>query len=179
MKERKNKRKYILALLALLIVSVSIGYAALSTTLNINGTSTIKTQNWDVHFETISPTSGSVTPTTAANIVSNTAITYAVALEKPGDFYEFTVDVKNTGSIAAKLNAAPTISGVSAEQDVYTNYSVTYSDGTAIGASDKLEAGQTKTLKVRVEFDKDISNDELPTENQTLNLTFAMEYIQA
>lgn len=179
MKGRKSKRKYILALLALLIVSISVGYAALGTTLDITGTTTIKNQSWDVHFENVSPATGSVTPTAAANIVSNTTLTYEVTLEKPGDFYEFTVDVKNAGSIAAKLEATPTIDGVSSEQDVYTNYKVTYSDGTAIGADDELDAGQTKTIKVRVEYDKNISNNQLPTETQTLNLTFAMNYIQA
>ena len=40
MKKKKNSSFVVIALL--LIVTISIGYAALSTTLNINGTSTIK-----------------------------------------------------------------------------------------------------------------------------------------
>ena len=51
MKKKKNSSFVVIALL--LIVTISIGYAALSTTLNINGTSTIKTQTWDVHFANV------------------------------------------------------------------------------------------------------------------------------
>ena len=51
MKKKKNSSFVVIALL--LIVTISIGYAALSTTLNINGTSTIKKQTWSVYFDTL------------------------------------------------------------------------------------------------------------------------------
>ena len=177
--KKKSGKKVVLSLLALLLLTITVGYAALSTTLNINGTSKINNATWDVHFTNLKVTSGSVSATKAAAIDSGTtAIDYNVELIKPGDFYEFTVDVTNTGTIDAKLGAAPILSGVSAEQDVYTNYTVTYSDDNAINANDKLAAGTTKKLKVRVEFDRNITNSQLPTEAQPLNLTFAMNYVQ-
>lgn len=177
--KKKSGKKVVLSLLALLLLTITVGYAALSTTLNINGTSKINNATWDVHFANLEVTSGSVSATKAATIDSATEIDYNVELIKPGDFYEFTVDVTNTGTIDAKLGAAPILNGVSAEQDVYTNYTVTYSDNTAIHANDKLAAGATKKLKVRVEFDREnITNSQLPTEAQTLNLTFAMNYVQ-
>ena len=176
--KKKSGKKVVLSLLALLLLTITVGYAALSTTLNINGTSKINNATWDVHFANLKVTSGSVSATKAATIDSATEIDYNVELIKPGDFYEFTVDVTNTGTIDAKLGAAPILSGVSAEQDVYTNYTVTYSDDTAIHANDKLAAGTTKKLKVRVEFDRNITNSQLPTEAQPLNLTFAMNYVQ-
>ena len=177
--KKKSGKKVVLSLLALLLLTITVGYAALSTTLNINGTSKINNATWDVHFANLEVTSGSVSATKAATIDSGkTAIDYNVELIKPGDFYEFTVDVTNTGTIDAKLGEAPILSGVSAEQDVYTNYTVTYSDDTAINANDKLAAGATKKLKVRVEFDRNITNSQLPTEAQPLNLTFAMNYVQ-
>ena len=176
--KKKSGKKVVLSLLALLLLTITVGYAALSTTLNINGTSKINNATWDVHFANLTVTSGSVSATKAATIDSATEIDYNVELIKPGDFYEFTVDVTNTGTIDAKLGEAPILSGVSAEQDVYTNYTVTYSDNTAINANDKLAAGTTKKLKVRVEFDRNITNSQLPTEAQPLNLTFAMNYVQ-
>lgn len=177
--KKKSGKKVVLSLLALLLLTITVGYAALSTTLNINGTSKINNATWDVHFTNLKVTSGSVSATKAATIDSGkTAIDYNVELIKPGDFYEFTVDVTNTGTIDAKLDDAPILSGVSAEQDVYTNYTVTYSDDTAINANDKLAAGATKKLKVRVEFDRNITNSQLPTEAQTLDLKFAMNYVQ-
>ncbi len=177
--KKKNSKKFVLSLLVLLLLTISIGYATLSTTLKINGTSGINNPTWNVHFANIEVTDGSVSATKAATIdTATTTVDYNVDLTKPGDFYEFTVDVKNEGSINAKLSALPTISGVSTEQDVYTNYTVTYKDGSAIKADDKLASGETKTLKVRVEFDKNITNDQLPTKAQTLNLTFEMNYVQ-
>ena len=176
--KKKSGKKVVLSLLALLLLTITVGYAALSTTLNINGTSKINNATWDVHFTNLKVTSGSVSATKAATIDSATEIDYNVELIKPGDFYEFTVDVTNTGTIDAKLGAAPILNGVSAEQDVYTNYTVTYSDDTAINANDKLAAGATKKLKVRVEFDRNITNSQLPTEAQTLDLKFAMNYVQ-
>ena len=176
--KKKSGKKVVLSLLALLLLTITVGYAALSTTLNINGTSKINNATWDVHFANLVVTSASVSATKAATIDSATEIDYNVELIKPGDFYEFTVDVTNTGTIDAKLGAAPILNGVSAEQDVYTNYTVTYSDDTAIHANDKLAAGATKKLKVRVEFDRNITNSQLPTEAQTLDLKFAMNYVQ-
>lgn len=177
--KKKSGKKVVLSLLALLLLTITIGYAALSTTLNIKGTSKINNASWNVHFDNLAVTSGSVSATKAAAIDSaTTTIDYNVELTKPGDFYEFTVDVTNTGTIDAKLGDTPILNGVSTEQDVYTNYTVTYSDNTAIKANDKLAAGATKKLKVRVDFDKNITNSQLPTDAQTLNLTFAMNYVQ-
>ena len=177
--KKKSGKKVVLSLLALLLLTITVGYAALSTTLNINGTSKINNATWNVQFKNLTVTPGSVSATKAATIDSGTtAIDYNVELIKPGDFYEFTVYVTNTGTIDAKLGDEPILNGVSAEQDVYTNYTVTYSDDTAIHANDKLAAGATKRLKVRVEFDRNITNSQLPTEAQPLNLTFAMNYVQ-
>ena len=178
MKERK-KRMGVLILL-LLIGFITIGYAVLNSDLTITGTSHITNATWDVHFETISVTTGSVTATTAPTIASGgLSITYEVTLTKPGDFYEFSVNVKNDGSVAAKLSAAPTISGPTPAQDVYTNYTFLNSDGTAVTAGQTIAAGASKTYKVRVEFDRNISSDQLPTTAQNMTLTATMNWEQA
>ena len=178
--KKNRKNGLVVAIVMLLLVGISVGYAAISTTLNINGTSSIGGTTWDVHFENVKVSSGSVTATTAAKVETDTTkVTYAVTLSQPGDYYEFTVDVKNAGTLAAKLSAVPTLSGVSTAQDVYTNYTVTYSDGTTIKAGDTLAAGATKTLKVRVEFDSNITSSQLPTTAQSLTLACSMNYVQA
>lgn len=177
----KGKKFIGFAVLLFLVLGITIGYSYLSANLNINGTSKINTASWDVHFNNIQTTTGSVTPVTAPSIdASGLNITYSVELENPGDFYEFTVDVVNGGSVDAKLSALPTLGGVSTAQDVYTNYTFTHSDGTAITtlANENLAAGVTKTYKVRVEFDSDISASQLPTAVQNMTLTVDMSYEQ-
>ena len=177
---KKTKRRLSVIVLLLLLMSVTIGYSALSSSLNITGTSKISNAKWDVHFADVSVTTGSVTATTAPTIdASGLNITYAVNLTTPGDFYEFTVNVTNAGSVDAKLNALPTIAGVSPAQDVYTNYTFTHTDGTAIAVGETIAAGASRNFKVRVEFDDSITADQLPEEAQTMTLTVGMNYVQA
>ena len=176
---KKSNNKGLITLVLIAVFGISLGYAAISRTLTITGTSGIKNNSWDVHFEDVVVTEGSVEATKAAVIEENsTKVDYSVSLALPGDFYEFTVNVKNGGSVPAKLSANPTISGVSTEQDVYINYTVKYADGTEIQANDELDPEEEKTLKVRVEFDGTISADQLPTSNETMQLSFSMDYIQ-
>ena len=65
----KNK-KYTLFLIVLLCIS--IGYAVLNTTLNINGKSTIQKNTWDVHFENVQIIDGSVEATKVPTIENST-----------------------------------------------------------------------------------------------------------
>ena len=185
MKVREQKRKNVLVLLVVLLCSLGLGYALLRTNLTINGISKIKGNTWDIHFENLNVTDGSVELSTgdvAAVIGSNTTeVSYTVTLNQPGDFYEFTVDVVNAGSIdgmvelvTSKLNDA-----VITTLPAYLDYSVSYSDGVEILPNQYLKAGETETYKVRIEFKKDISSSDLPTSVQTLTLDFGVAYIQA
>ena len=182
---KRNKKRDYLSILLLLVVGLSIGYALLQTTLTINGTSKIKGNTWDIHFANLSVTEGSVTIGTgdvAAAIQSSTTdITYTVTLNEPGDFYEFTVDAVNAGtidgmieSVTSKLNNAPITT-----LPAYLDYSVAYSDGIEIAPNQYLKAGDSETYKVRIEFNRDIENTDLPSTVQTLTLAFGVVYIQA
>ena len=195
--KKKQKSKKILVIAIALLLLISVGYAALSTTLTINGTANIAATSWKVYFTNLNVTTGSVSGanvTTAPSIpsgsTSTTALTYTVTLEKPGDFYEFTVDVKNGGTINAKIaDNGITNSTLTAAQDILANYTVTYSDGTAIQAGDKLSKlgqtisgiGDTRTIKVRVEYDPAITAEQLNAMGDndiTLTLSFGLNYVQ-
>ncbi len=176
---KNKKKKYLsIVILLLLLVGVTVGYATLSSNLTISGTSSIGVPDWDVHFENLSVTSGSVSASAPVVSSDKLNITYSMALDKPGDFYEFTVDVKNAGTIDAKLSALPTLSGVSSAQDAYVNYTFTHTDGSAIAAGETLAAGASKNFKVRVEYDRNINSSQLPTTAQELNLAVSMNYEQ-
>ncbi len=186
MKKDKRKKKKVLSILVLLllVLGISIGYAVLSQTLTINGTSSIGGSTWNVHFENVQVSAGSVsganvTTAPTATGTETVSLTYNVTLNQPGDFYEFTVDVKNGGSINAKLNAAPTITGPTGAQDVYTNTSFTDTNGNAVTASETLAAGAKKTYKVRVEFDSNISASQLPSTAQSITFNVSMPWVQA
>ena len=173
----KNKKK-ILVILLLLVVGISIGYAALTTTLNINGNTKIEKASWDIHFENLVKNEGSVTATTEASIDSTkTVINYAISLVEPGDFYEFTVDIVNSGSIDAMISEVLK-EGLSTEQEKYIDYSVKYTVGDDVLEKDLLRSGATRNIIVSVKYREDISAEDLPTEEETLNLSFSVTYIQ-
>ncbi len=179
----KGKKIVGVIVLLLMVLSITIGYSYLSANLNINGTSKIKVASWDVHFANIQVTNGSVTGSQViqAPTISGTNISYSVELNNPGEYYEFTVDVVNGGTVNAKMSSLPSLTGVSSAQDVYTNFTFTHSDGTAITtvANEALNASATKTYKVRVEYESNISSSQLPTTAQTMNLKVALAYEQA
>lgn len=171
---KNNSKKIVLAGLILAILFVTVGFAALRTALNISGTATIRQNSWNIAFSNISNKQG-VSATTEPSI-SGTTLTYAVNLLQPGDYYEFTVDVVNSGSIPAKLSAAPVVSGTSQ----YITHTVTYSDGSAINANDTLAAnGGKRTLKVRVQYRTDLDASQLPTTNESVEYAVALTYVQA
>ena len=184
----KNQKITIYFVLFSLILVVGIAYAILQANLQINGTTKIASNTWDVHFKanTITPTVGSVTIDTtnneqAATIDNASQVSYIVKLALPGDFYEFTVDVENTGSIDAMLDSISSKIKIGSGEEVeiiptgqnrnlpaYLDYSVAYSDGTAIAAKQELLGnGGIETVKVRVEFKTDIEANELPQTDQT------------
>lgn len=191
--KRKQKNRYLLMISMILLLVISIGYAAVSTTLSISGTANIAATSWKVYFTNIQTTTGSVTASSEPTITGTdtTTLSYTVALENPGDFYEFTVDVVNAGTINAKIaENGVTKGGVSTANDTYVNYTVTYADtnGTEISDGDKLSKsgqtidgiGSTRKIKVRVEFDPSVTSEQLDamSDDITLNLTFGLNYVQ-
>ena len=106
-KLHKNSNRKFIVIAIVLLLAISIGYAALSTTLTINGTANIAANSWLVYFTNVQVKTGSVTatqvPTTSGT--STTTLTWAVNLQTPGDYYEYNVDVKNDGTIDAMIGS--------------------------------------------------------------------------
>ena len=177
---RKNKKQYYFVSFIVFSLLLFLGYSILTTNLNITGTAVLKDNRWDIHFENVQLKSGSVgsTPTIDSN---ETSVSYSITLNKPGDFYEFTVDAVNDGtidgmisSVSSKLNGNPITTLPTA-----LNYTLTYFDGVEIQNNHLLSAETTEIYKIRVEYRTDIEGDDLPDEEQTLNFTFSANFVQA
>ena len=183
---RKEKRIKALTLILMVIMLIGVGYAALSENLTINGNVTAKNKSWDVHFERIvlnpnnSVASTVVQPTFSEN---NTTITWEVNMDTPGQVYEFNVDVVNAGTMDAMVKTATNsivTASLTAEQQKYLDYTIKYANGADIEQYDKLAAGETKTLTVKLLFKQDINPEDLPSTTQDgISLSYAEEYIQA
>lgn len=179
-KIRRKVNNPLLYFVFFVFASVTVGYAALSTTLSITGKGTLSKNSWDIHFENlVIVDNGASVVTTAPTIDSTkTKVSFNITLSKPGDTYEFTVDAVNKGTIDAMLSGFSATS-LTTDQQKYLTYTVTYSDGATISTKDYLKKGTSETIRVRVRFKDDLSATDLPSSAETLNLTATFVYVQA
>ncbi len=180
---KKNKKKRLLVVVLLLVMLIGVGYALISTTLNINGTTGIKKSTWNIHFANVQEFEGSVVATEKAKINDSdpTKVSYEITLSNPGDFYQFNVDVVNEGSIDGMVNLVESkMDGeVLSKLPGYLEYSVTYNDGQEIKAKQALKSEETKTYTVRIAYKKDLNEEDLPKSEKALSMEFSVEYVQA
>ena len=176
----------ILMVLAILLfcVFIKVGYAYLNQSLGMGGLALAPKNTWDVHFvdnsivesENLNSCLGGDTcsrVTQSATIGQDgVSVNFGVEFHVIGDYYEFTVDVINNGSIDAMLNEVIK-EGLSGNSN-YLDFTVTYADGMPIAQYDQLlKDGGRETLKVKVTF---IGT---PEEDVNANLSVTVNYVQA
>ena len=193
----KSRRKKDLALLLIIILlSVTMGYALITTQLKINGSAAIAKNSWIVYWDNPVVSEGSITPTLPTlsaeqGSSNNTITTWSNTLNVPGDFYEFTIDAVNNGTIDAMISAIdPRVvdqNNNPVDLPSYIKYEVTYVDGKEIEENHLLakKSGNTPTrekYKIRVEFLDTITNqqlNEIPEGGLSYTFSYHVSYAQA
>jgi hypothetical protein len=180
-KERRTKALVIVVLL-IVIAGLTIAFAALSTTLNINGTAYLDAAKWGIRFENLSsPTKiGSATTTGTAKIEETKAAEITgmnVSLSTPGDKVTYTVDLVNKGTINAKIDKIEK-TVLTSEQQKYLIFKVTDKDGREVSEGDILSAGETRNLTITIEFIKDLTKGDLPKQTSTISLSYKLNFVQ-
>ena len=174
-------RKILYLVLCIVVVSIftlSIAYAAMETVLEIHGNSEVIASNWDIHLENVKVKSGSVSAN-APQISGTSSLSFDVELNTPGEFYEFTVDVVNDGSIDAMIDSVVKTPELTSEQAKYIKYEITYENGESISAKQTLKKGTSTPIKVKLEYRKDISVSDLPSSATELSLKLTLVYVQS
>ncbi len=69
------KRKNMYSLLVVLFLCLGLGYAALTTNLSINGTAHVDNATWNIYWDNVQVTTGSVTAPTPT-ISNQTTVSY-------------------------------------------------------------------------------------------------------
>ena len=159
-KERRTKA-LLLSALVVVVATLSIAFAAMSRTLNINGTAKMDTASWDVHFENLSD----ATIVSGAEEIGKPKISddrgtvqdINVKLKNPKDEISYTVDIVNDGTIDAEVNVV-TMSDMTEEEKKLIDFSVYYLNGTKINKYDLIEAGKDMTIKIVVKYKDDITS---------------------
>ena len=180
-KERRTKALVVIVLL-IVVAGLTVAFAALSTTLNINGTAYLDAAKWGIKFENLSsPTKiGSANVTGTAKIEETKAAEITgmnVGLSIPGDKVVYTVDLVNKGTINAKIdNIEKTV--LTQEQQRYLTFKVTDPNGYEIKQGDILEKGETKKITITIEFIKDLTKEDLPKQTSTISLSYKLNFVQ-
>lgn len=160
------------------IVGLTVGFASLNQTLNINGTATLKGSNWSVKFSGLATPTLTGAATASAQFDADSALmTVAAGLKKPGDKVVIAFDVINDGDIDAKLNADPVFAGDTATATAAKiNYTLKYSDGSELKKDDTMNVNETRHLVLTLEYDQSVT--EVPSTDTVFNLTVALLYTQ-
>ncbi len=167
------------------VIALTIAYAALKTSLTIEGTATVDGK-WKVEFENLS--SPTITGISLSDIemadLSSTMFSLKVKLGKPRDSVTYTFDVVNKGNIDAKISSITTPDKETLEANDLS-YSFTYFDKkdangniieTPIEVDDTLVVGEKRKLKVSIKYnDVDSLNQPNPIQ---LNLDSSIVYGQ-
>lgn len=148
----KDKKILIILVITGLLILMTAGYAAFSTTLKINGTGTISS-TWKVEFDTTTtntkctvtskdtgkPTTCTLGTLTASNIAA------AIAWGSPGDVVTITARVLNKGTLNANVNMSAKMALTSSATTACTNTTTT-ANYTSYNASGTASSGTAKTI---------------------------------
>lgn len=175
-KIRYNRKKvFIFLFLFLFLLGIGIGFAYVNTSLEITGIAKVKDAKWGIQLNNYTLTDGSVTPN-ADPTITDTTISFAAKVNEPGEFYGFSIDVENNGTINASIanfSVTPDFSTIN-----YLDASFTYEDGTPVQNGDLLIANTAKKIIVRLSYKDGIDESLYPTTDQSFNVVVSLNYEQ-
>lgn len=174
MKKKEDRGTLMMVCGALLVsvITLTMAYAVLSTTLKIKGTAKINSATWNINI-----TAGDDFTTYGKakfgypTIKSTTISDMKVDLYQPGDGVSFPFMVRNDGSLDAKLKEITkgTIScsstNITNAQKVCDNiiYTIKYEDGSEILEGDEVKSGGVQFFVLDIMYNKN-SDFVSPTE---------------
>jgi len=180
--KNNRKEKGVIVLLVIIAILMTIGFANFAENLNVNGTVTVKSTKWSVHYDNASYKEATGSVAASEKSLTDTDYTFTATLTKPGDVYEATVDIVNDGSFAANLTGI-TMSTLTEAQQKYLTYTVTYDgkeyNATTSGLTYALNTGDTKTVKVKVAYIQPENSTDLPTTDTTVTISGSFNYDMA
>ena len=182
MKKEKKTKVLVMVILLIVVAGLTVAFAALSATLNINGTAYLDAAKWGIKFENLSEPvkvgnasvigTSKIEETKSAEIIG-----INVSLSTPGDKVTYTVDLVNKGTINAKIdNIEKTV--LTSEQQKYLTFKVTDRDGREVSEGDILSKGETRNLTITIEFIKDLTKEDLPKQTSTISLSYKLNFAQ-
>lgn len=173
MKKKKIRRILLLAI----VLFISIGFAVISSNLNITGNMILNKITWNVYLDNPVVVYGSTTNNLPTINNSKNTLSFTSSLSKPRDYYSFYVDVVNESSFDAMFGGL-TVNGITSQYSNYLDYQITYLNGDTPTANDYLHKDERVTFKVKL-FYKDINTNQIPEDVLNPTITVTINYRQA
>lgn len=161
---KTKKKNYTLVILFVLLIGISVGYAAFAQQLTINGTANAN-GNFKLAFTNaaIDPNVGAE-GSTAVPSATGDNLSINMNLQYPGAGAVVTATITNTGSIAAELKNVE-FTGIN-DADIDVKF-----DTDVVG--DVIAPNETKEVLITVKWKED------STTAKTLNFSATLDYVQA
>ena len=172
-----KKTKKLVMFVALLLLLLGVGYATFYTNLSIEGTTEIVNNNFVIKFENIVEKEGSVTATKAASLSNDTKLTFDVSLANPGEYYGFSVDIKNAGFLDAMIESI-TMTQLTEEQQKYLTFEVTDKYGIMPVEKQLLSIGETRTINILLTY-KSEPEAYPDSSSEAIKITLDIKYVEA
>ena len=175
-----RKRKLTIILIALLLF-ISIGYAALTSVLKINGHVALGEASFNIHFDNIEPVANKANIINAAHFEDDetkTEIAFDVELPRINDYYRFTTDIVNEGTIPGKIKSIE-YNGVSESQKKLLHFRAYYTTSkkdVAIGDFIGPESSKNITVELLYDLDDDVTDEDLLTDGLELDCSFIIHF---
>ncbi len=164
----RKKQRIIIGTLCSILVGLAIGYAVLSSQLNIQGTGSV-ISNFQILFTKIEEGTMNGATTIQKEIVGDTTANFIIDLKSPGSNGEYIITVENRGNIDAYVKDIKGVVDSNKKEPKDIQFSV---DGLKV--NDKLKARETKTFKVKVNWDSNATS--IPETSKDLSLT--IDFVQ-
>jgi hypothetical protein len=174
----KKTRMIAVAALVAGVLGLGVAFAALSTTLLINGTAKIASSSWDVRWKSLNctPSHEAQVKTADTKIVTTTddddTVNISVEFKAKDDQVVCTMVAGNDGSIDAKLSGyAASIANLSS-----INVTAVLQVGGATPADNRpLAASTTDTYTLTLTY----TGDPLGSASESKTFTYTLPYVQA
>lgn len=168
-----RKRYMVVGLFVLLLGGIGLGFAELRETLTITSDVLITKERFDVHFERQNITEGSVSLSEGDHAVAidandNDKLSFKITLNQPGDFYEFTMDMANSGNVDAK------VASIELGENTDIARLTANSQTTLPTVNEVITAGSRKTITFRVEYDESAGT----SDPQTIDFSYKINYVK-
>ena len=174
-KRMYRKKTTIVIAMCIATLIMAVGYALLSTQLNING-STAVTSTWKVEFSairTVELNGGATNKITP--FVSGTLATFEVDFIQPGDFVVYEIDITNYGDIDAEIQSATY--SLDGSEAIYMTITGARK-GTLLESCENLDVCNSTTLTLKVGYDSSYTTT---PENKTSKISVTInvgQYIE-